>query len=400
MTLEQPYPTLEATYDAYSDHVAPGNVSVYRQLGLLGVMGERQGAWFADAFSGERIYDCHCSGGVFNLGHRNPQIVQAVKDSLDYVDIGSHHMVSGYRAVLAERLAATTNDLLPGVIFATSGAEAIDLAIKTVRGATGRSGIVSARGSYHGCSGLALAAGDIYFRAPFGSSLSGFTQVAYDDVEELVAAVGDDTAAVLLEAIPATLGMQESSPGYFGRVQEICRERGAKLIIDEVQSGLGRTGRIWCYQHYDVTPDVVVTGKGLSGGVFPIAATLMTSELLQFYDANPLVHFSTFAGAEPGCAAALAVLDIIEEPGFLERVEALGQRFANGFRDQPFQLRRKGMMMGLRFPNAFGGRGVLAAGIFVVFANNDPSAVQFLPPLTLTDEETDEIVERVCRAFA
>jgi acetylornithine/succinyldiaminopimelate/putrescine aminotransferase len=402
--VEQPYPTLDATYDAYAEHVAPGKVAFYRQLGLLGVMGERRGAWFADAFTGERIYNCHCNGGVFNLGHRNPQVVEAVKKALDTVDIGNHHMVSGHRAALAERLASTTEGLLPGVMFAVSGGEAIDLAIKTVRGATGRSEIVSAGGSYHGCTGLALAAGDRSYRVPFGPNLPGFAQVAYDDVAALDSAVGDDTAAVLLEAIPATLGMREASAGYFERVQDICRERGAKLIIDEVQSGLGRTGRIWYYQHHDIAPDSIVTGKGLSGGVYPMAATLMTSELLHFYDAHPLVHFSTFGGAEPGCAAGLAVLDIIEAPGFLERVEELGQRFAEGLRDQSFELHRRGMMMGLKFEDDHGGMVAMtrlrSAGILVVFANNEPSAVQFLPPLTLTDEEADDIIDSVCGAFA
>ena len=398
--MEQPYPTLEATYDAYAKHIAPGNVALYRQLGLLGAMGERQGAWFVDAFSGERIYDCHCNGGVFNLGHRNPQVLQAVQEALETVDIGNHHLVSGYRAALAARLAATTDGQLPGVKFAASGAEAIDLAIKTVRAVTGRSGIVSADGSYHGSTGLALAAGDVYYRGPFGPNLPGFTQVGYDDVAGLDAAVGDDTAGVLLEAIPATLGMREASPGYFAQVQSICRERGAKLIVDEVQSGLGRTGRIWCYEHYGISPDVVVTGKGLSGGVYPIAAALMTSELLRFYDDHPLRNFSTFGGAEPGCAAGLAVLDVIEAPGFLERVETLGQRFVEGFRDQPFVLQGRGMMMGLRFEEHLEGIAAMRAGIFFVYANHDRSAVQFLPPLTITDEEADDIIDRTCRAFA
>ncbi len=402
--MEQPYPTLEATYDAYAQHVAPGKVELYRQLGFLGVMGERSGAWFTDAFTGERLYNCHCNGGVFNLGHRNPEVIAAVRDALETVDIGNHHMVSGYRAALAARLAGTTGDLLPGVMFAASGAEAIDTALKIARGASGRTGIVSADGSYHGSAGLALAAGDASYRAPYGDNLPGFTHVGFDDIAALEAAVDDDTAGVILESIPATLGMKEASAGYFQKVEDICRERGAALIIDEVQSGLGRTGRIWCYQHYGITPDMIVTGKGLSGGVYPMAATLMTSELLHFYDDHPLVHFSTFGGAELGCAASLAVLDIIEGPGFLERVEELAARFADGFSDQPFRLHRRGLMMGLEFEDQGGGLAAMAklrgAGVFVVYANNNPAAVQFLPPLILTDEETDDIIDRVRRTFS
>jgi acetylornithine/succinyldiaminopimelate/putrescine aminotransferase len=402
--VEQPYPNLETTVDAYATHVAPGKVALYQQLEFLGVMGDRQGVWFEDAFSKDRLYNCHCNGGVFNLGHRHPDVIQAVKDALDTVDIGNHHLVSGYRALLAQRLAGTTDGQLSGVMFAASGAEAVDVAIKTVRGISGRSEIVSAGGSYHGCTGFALAAGDVSYRGPFGPNLPGFTQVPYGDSHALDRAVGGDTAAVILEAIPATLGMREAAAGYFRTVQDICRQRGAKLIIDEVQTGLGRTGRIWCFQHYDITPDAVITGKGLSGGIYPMAATLLSSELLHFYDAFPLVHFSTFGGAEPGCAAALAVLDIIEAPGFLERVEALGRKFVEGFLDKPFKLNGRGLMLGLEFPEENGGLVAMnqlrAAGVFVVYANHNPAAVQFLPPLVLTDDEADEIVARVGRAVA
>ncbi len=401
--MDQPYDTLDATCDAYARHVAPGKVALYRQLGVAGVMGRRGGATIEDAYTGELIFDCHCNGGVFNLGHRNPRVVQALRNALDSLDIGNHHLISGFRALLAERLAGTTGGALPGVMFAASGGEAIDLAIKTARGATGRRDIVSAEGSYYGPTGYALAAGDAHFRAPFGEGLPGFVHVPYDDLAALERAVDDDTAAVLLEAIPATLGMRPPSDGYFAEVAELCRRSGAKLIVDEVQSGLGRTGRFWCSQHHGIEPDLLVTGKGLSGGVYPMAAVLMKERLLHFYDDFPLVHFSTFGGAELGCAAALAVLDIIEEPGFLDHVTHLSERFATGFRGLPFVLHRTGLMMGLEFPDE--GAGITAmgrfrtAGLLTVYANNAPSCLQFLPPLILTDSEADEIIDRVRGLF-
>ncbi len=401
--MEQPYPSLDATSDAYARHVAPGKVDLYRQLGMLAVMGEREGAIFSDAFTGKRVFNCHCNGGVFNLGHRHPRVVQSLREALDSLDIGNHHLVSGLRAQLAERLAATTAGALPGVMFAASGSEAIDLAIKTARGVTGRSGIVSAAGSYHGQTGFALAAGDTAYRAPFGPNLPGFTQVPFDDLGALARAVGDDTAAVVLEPIPATLGMREPSAGFFEEVAELCRHKGAKLILDEVQTGLGRTGRIWCYQHHDIRPDMLVTGKGLSGGMYPMSATLMTEELLHFYDGFPLVHFSTYGGAEIGCSAALAVLDVIEAPGFLERVEDLGERFGKGFAGLPFSVQGRGLMLGLKFAAEGAGMEVmprfLAAHLLVVYAHHDPSTVQFLPPLTLTDAEADEIIARIQGIF-
>ena len=217
------------------------------------------------------------------------------------------------------------------------------------------------------------------------------------------AAVDDTTAAVILEPIPATLGMPIASDGYFAGVQSVCHERGALFIADEVQTGLGRTGAVWCYQHDDLEPDIVVTGKGLSGSVYPITATLMTAEVHRVYDDNPFVHISTFGGAEPGCAAALAVLDVIEAPGFLDRVNELSDRLAGAFADLPFALRRRGLMMGLKFPNEGDGlsaaKATYDAGVFTVFANNDTSVLQLLPPLILTDDECDDLISRIRKAF-
>lgn len=387
----------DSLFDSYSRHVNAGKIAVFEEYGFDAVMGRREGIRFWDAYDANRSWiNCHCNGGVFNLGHLNPAVVAAVRESLTTTDIGNHHLPATGRAQLAERLAATTDDRLSGVVFGVSGGEAVDLAIKVARGSTGRSDVVSAVGGYHGHTGLSLAAGDPEYRDPFDAALPGFTQVPFDDDEAMEAAVDERTAAVILEPIPATLGMPIPSDDYLVRVQEICRDRGSVFIVDEVQTGLGRSGRIWAHEHWGLEPDVVVTGKGLSGGIFPITATLMTRELHSIFDEHPFSHISTFGGAEPGCAAALAVLDIVEAPGFLERVDDLGLHFERGLAGAPFTVRRLGMMMGLAFdaPDA----GMLAAkllfdsGIFAVYANNDTSVLQFLPPLTTTDDEADEII--------
>lgn len=397
------YATSDATYTAYGEHISPGKVSLYRELGLNLVMGERGGAFFSDAYTGERMYNCHCNGGVFNLGHRNQRVLSAVRDALDVFDIGNHHLVSGVRASLAQRLSATTDGALPGVIFGVGGGEAMDLALKTARGVTGRQGIVSVKGGYHGHTGLAVAAGDPEYRDPFGPNLPGFVQVPFDDVDALEQAVDSDTAAVLLEPVPATLGMPIASDGYFRSAAEIAGEAGALLIMDEVQTGLGRTGTMWCYEQLDITPDIMVVGKGLSGGIYPISATMMSQDVFSFYRSLPFVHLSTFGGAEPGCAAGLAVLDTVEEPGFLERVRSLGERFENGLSSLPFTLRRLGLMMGFAFEAPEAGpmatKMLFDVGVLAIWAENDRSALQFLPPLILSDDEADDIIDRVQKAF-
>ncbi len=409
--------------------MAPGKVAAYRQLGLKLVMGERDGVRFRDAYSDRSWIDCHTNGGVFALGHRNPRVLLALRMALQEVDIGNHHLVSPYRGELARRLAATTiapeareqtiapeareqtvapeareqDGGLEGVVFGVGGGEAMDLAVKVCRGMTGRAKVISARGGYHGHTGLALAAGDAAYRDPFGANLPGFEQVAFDDLPALDAALDDEVAAVVLEPVPATLGMPICGEDYLPALARLCAERGVKLILDEVQTGLGRTGRVWCYQHCDLRPDVLVTGKGLSGGVYPISATLMTRELHDFLAEHPFAHISTFGGAEPGCAAALAVLDAIEEPGFLERVAELSERIAARLEGLPFELRRRGLMMGFKFEQPDGGvtaaQRLFAEGLFAVYANNDPSVLQFLPPLVISDAELDEVLDAVCRVW-
>lgn len=400
----QTYGDRDATVAAYAARVAPGKVETYAKYGLDVVMGQRGGVWFGDAFDERRWINCHCNGGVFNLGHRNPRVVEAVRRSFDKLDVGNHHLVSGLRGKLAERLCASAGAGLERVVFGVSGGEAMDLALKVARGVTGRPWILSASGGYHGHTGLAMAAGDPQYRDPFGPNLPHFEQVPFGDLDAMDAALCDQTAAVVLEPVPATLGMPIPPEGYLQGVQRLCRERGAKLIVDEVQTGLGRTGLPWCFQHDGLEPDALVTGKGLSGGVYPITATLMTAELHSVFDAHPFAHISTFGGAEPGCVAALTVLDIIEAPGFLDRVRTLAERFAEAFAGLPFELRQKGLFMGLKFPVTGAGmaatRLLYERGVFAVYANNDTSVLQFLPPLVISDAEAEDLIARVHDAFS
>lgn len=401
---ELPYPDSDAAHRAFAAHVNKGKVETFAALGLDLVIGRREGSRFWHAYDERSWINCHCNGGVFNLGHRHPAVVEALKRAVDELDIGNHHLVSPWRAKLAERLAATTGGLLSGAIFGAAGAEANDVAIKLARAQTGRDGVVSLVGGYHGHTGLAVAAGEPEYREPFRASRPEFVQVPFDDLAAMDAVVDDTTACVLLEPIPATLGMPLPSPDYLTGVARICRERGALLVLDEVQTGLGRTGTTWCWQQDGIEPDLMSVGKGLSFGVYPLSACLARPEMMAVFDEHPFSHISTAGGAELGCAVALAGLDLIEAPGFLERVKEVGERFAEAFVRCRFELRRRGMFMGLKFPGAgeamTASKELLDRGVFAVWANHDDSVLQFLPPLTITDAEIDEVVGAVTGAFA
>ncbi len=401
--MEHPYPSADAAFKAFGEVLSPAKVEFYEAAGIDLVMGDRAGARFRDAYSGRWIYNCHSNGGVFNLGHRNQAVAAALTAAIENLDVGNHHLVSGWRSTLAGRLLEGVDRTMTKVILTTSGSEAVDATIKAARGATGRPKVISIRGAWHGNTGFAYSASDPSYRAPFGPELPGFAQVAFDDLEAMEKAVDDETALVLIEPIPATLAMPVASDGYFAGIRELCDERGSMLAFDEVQTGLGRTGTRWAYQQLDVVPDAVITGKGLSGGFYPMGAVMVTDRLFSPFVVDPFAHTSTFGGAEVGMAAALAVLDALDEPGFLEHVRSLADRFKAGFDGMPFEMRGVGLMAALDFPNA--GAGLMAAkllidaGVFVVFANNRDSAVQFLPPLTTTDDEADEIIDIVRGVF-
>ena len=390
----------------FARHVSSGKVKFFAAAGVDFILGKREGIYMYDVDGKRKLINCNSNGGVFNLGHRNPEVIAAVKEAMEELDIGTHHTVSEHRARLAERLAGISPGDINRMVFGVSGGEVIDAAIKLARGHTKRAGIVSAIGAYHGHTGFALPAGHEQYSKPFEPLVPGYIQIPFGDIEALDKAVDEKTAAVLFETIPATLGIVIPPEDYYAGVRSICDERGVVMIMDEVQTGLGRCGAYWGIDTYGVVPDVIVTAKGLSGGIYPISAALYGDELNTFLDENPFIHISTFGGPEIGCYAALKVLDILEQPGFLEHVRKMADVFARGFAtlkkkhpDVLVEARQRGMMMGLKLVNEMCGPLMTVAGIdngiFTVYANNDTSVNQILPPLIIQKEEALEVIDRL-----
>lgn len=400
--------------EEFANHVSSAKVRMYQSLGLALVPGRREGCYIWDLEEKICLLDCRSSGGVFNLGHRPPATVAALREALGRLDLGDHLLLSAHRAALAHRLAG----LLPGdldyTVFGVSGGEAIDLAIKVARAYTGRPGIISAAGGYHGHTGLALAAGDPKWRGRFGPLAPGFHQVPFGDIAALERAMDDSTAAVLFETIPATGGVVVPPDDYFPAVRRLCDERGALWIDDEVQTGLGRTGRLWAFEHYTATPraipDLLVLGKGLTGGVYPMAATCMRRPLERVFHEDPFIHVSTCGGSDLGCAVTEAMLDEVTRPGFLEHVRAMGERFGAGlgdlgrrYPDLQRGVRRKGLMIGVVLADA--GLGLTMAvtmarhGVLAIFAENDRRVLILMPPLIIQPDEVDFVLEALERSY-
>ena len=395
--------------ELFRKYISPSKVQFFENYGLEFVMGERSGPYLRDLDGTKELINLHCNGGVFNLGHRNPEITETLKRALESFDIGNHHLISAPRAELAEKLAFLSPDPLRYTIFGVSGGEAVDTAIKIARGYTKRKKVISARGSYHGHTGLALATGEDKYKKPFNHQLPDFVQIPFNDLKSLEKSLDRDTAAVILETIPATLGMPIPSPEYFSEVKKLCEKNGTLLILDEVQSGLGRTGKFWGFEHFNVVPDIAVLGKGLSGGVYPISATIIAEPLFSVFTEDPFVHISTFGGAELGAIIAKKVVEISSQPEFLEQVERLGKLFENSYNElrQKYPefikgLRRKGLMMGLELRDQLAGplltKTAFDAGLLLVYANHDSAVCQLLPPLNLDPNLIPEIFERLERA--
>ncbi len=406
----RPYTSKARAIEAFADHVSSAKAAFWQQLNMDFVMGARDGCWMWDVDGEKKLFNLHTNGGVFNLGHRNPQISRALIDALAEVDMGNGHLISWARAALAEKIAYSMPADLTHTVFGVSGGEAVDLAIKVARAFTGKTKIISARGGYHGHTGLALAAGDEKYRLPFGPPAPGFEQVPFDSLPALEAAVDNDTAAVILETIPATLGMPIASEQYYPAVRKLCDRSQTLLILDEVQTGLGRTGRLWAFEHFKVVPDMVVLGKGLSGGIYPISGTVLRKPLESVFHPDPHIHVSTFGGSELGCLVALKVLEISSAPGFLAHVNHMADYICRQVENLMQRhgllkaLRQLGLFMGLELADELSGQLLCAAAyqqdLFMVYANNNKAVCQFLPPLIIDETQADWVVQRLDQALA
>jgi len=392
--------------DKAKEYWNPGKTQFWIDSGVPLVIDRREDYFIYD-MSGKRLIDAHLNGGTYNLGHRNPEVVQAVTVAMQHFDIGNHHFPSLARTALAEALVTSAPEGLTKVIYGSGGGEAIDIALKTARHATGKRKILSIVKAYHGHTGLAVGTGDDRFSKLFLSdNPDEFPHVPFNDLGAMEEALkGRDIAAVIMETIPATYGFPLPEPGYLPAVKRLCEQYDALYIADEVQTGLMRTGELWGITKEGIAPDILVTGKGISGGIYPIACVLVSERCAGWLTEDGFGHISTFGGAELGCIAAIKALEICSRDETRSMVHYISDFIGRGLReiqsiypDWFVGIRQNGVVMGLEFDDPQGAKYVMKNlyenGVWAIFSTLDPRVLQFKPGILLKPQVAEELLER------
>lgn len=394
----------EEVMSKYEQYINPSAARLFRFMGLASVENHAEG-WTITDTEGVEFIDCLGGYGMFALGHKHPRVVEAVEKELHAMPMCGKVLFNEPAALLAEKLAEITPGALQYTFFGNSGTEAVEGCLKIARLATGRSRFVAARDAFHGKTlGSLTATGRDLYRDPFKPLLDGFTHVPFGDIAALEAAIDENTAAVILEPIQGEGGIKVPPDGYLKRAEKLAHRRGALLIADEVQTGIGRTGRWFGVDHDEAKPDLMAVAKALGGGIMPIGAVIGTPEAWKGLVEAPFLHTSTFGGGQMACAAGLATLRCIEEEDLLRRSAETGAYFKQGLeaiaRDFPEvirEVRGRGMMLGLDLTKE-GAGGMLMAlmirqHIIVAYTLNNPRVIRIEPPLIMPRNVVDQVLE-------
>lgn len=382
----------QAIFDIESQHTS----GLYSKRPVAIVRGQGARLWDSD---GREYIDCVGGQGAANLGHCNPAVAAAITQQAQTLISCPEMFYNDQRAELEAKLCAITH--MPRVFLCNSGAEANEAAIKFARLSTGRTGMVATMRGFHGRTMGALSATwEKKYRQPFEPLVPGVTHVPYNDLAALDAAVTDQTAAVLLEVVQGEGGVNPGAPEYLLGAQELCRARGALLIIDEVQTGFGRTGRMFAHQHYGLQPDLLNLAKSIAGGL-PMGATLIGERVGEL---PAQTHGTTFGGNPLACAASLAAIGYLEEHDLPGRAAELGAWFKAALAEIQSPLVREvrglGLMVGMELKQKVTPylQALMAEGVMALPAGL--TVMRFLPPLVIEKDDLVKVVETVKKVLA
>ena len=346
---------------------------------------------------GKEYIDCMGGYGVALVGHRNERVVNALKIQLDKIITVHSSFYNKTREEFLETLISISPKGLSQVHLNNSGAEAVEAAIKFARKFTGKKGMVAMRGSYHGKSMGALS---LTFSPKYRKSFQPLVEkvefTPFGDIESLRSAIDDDTGFVIMEPIQGESGIHVAPDGFLQDVRKLCDEKEILLIFDEIQAGLGRTGRMWASEHWNTIPDIMCLAKGIAGGV-PMGVTLVRPDILSCISKGE--HSSTFGGNPLSCAAGTATIQALTQDGLIENADKLGKKFREGLEALKAkhqiirEIRGKGLMIGIELK--FEVKDILMDGIKngVLLLYSGRNILRLLPPLVFTEEDITKVLE-------
>jgi len=401
---------IEDSVRYWTDYVNPGFLEYRKSVSTdyTAVEWEDHGAVFRDV-RGKEFIDMLGGFGIYVTGHRHPKVLKAVQEQLERQAIHSQELIDPLRTYLARLVSLITPGELQYSFFTNSGTESIEACLKMSMLTTGRHHFIGTIGAFHGKSlGSLAGTSKAMFREPF-LPLKRWTHVPFGDVDALRMIVasgdfsGDRVAAVVIEPIQGEGGINVAPPGYLAAAREICDKYGALLVFDEVQCGMGRSGKMFCCEHDGVTPDLMALGKGFGGGVMPIGACVGTPRTWERYIENPFLHTTTFGGNPVCCAAAIATINVLLEEDLprqagekgeylLLRMNGLAQKYPKVLAG----ARGRGLMLGMEFQNhdlgyavakALFGRGILISGTYI-----NAQVLRVEPPLVISQAEMDRFL--------
>ncbi len=420
MSLEEKQKFIGETVEAYERHVNRGFITYRKSVTEAGQFAAVEwsgcGALLQDLL-GRQYIDCLGGYGIFSAGVNHPKIVKAVSDQMRRMALNSQELLEPWRAALAKLLSMVTPGELQNAFFINNGTDAIEGAIKLARLYTRRNTFVSTLGGFHGKSmGSLSLMGKASFREPFLGGLQDVRFVPYGDADALEAElakgdqVGTPIAAFVVEPVQGEAGGVVPPPEYLPRVRELCTAHGTLLIADEIQTGMGRTGRFWGVDHTGVVPDVMCVGKSIGGGVMPLSAFIAPSEIWEVLVPNPIIHSTTFGGNPIACAAGIAAIEVtLEEdlPGqaatkgefLLRELEQLRQRYPGVL----VGAHGKGLLIGMEFPTDEIGfscaAGLFKRGVLVAGTYSKARTIRIEPALGIPMELLQEMLNRLEDTF-
>jgi len=367
--------------------------NLYQRFPVTIERGEGSHVWDID---GKEYIDCMGGYGVALVGHKNKRVNDAIKEQIDKIITVHSSLYNKTREEFLTTLMSLAPKGLTQVHLNNSGAEAIEAAMKFARKFTGKKGMVAMKGSYHGKSFGALSLTfNPKYRKAFAPLVEKVSFATFGDMESLRSVIDDDTAFVILEPIQGESGIVVAPEGFLQEVRKLCDEKGIVLIFDEIQAGLGRTGRLWACDHWNTAPDILCLAKGIAGGV-PMGATLVRPDILASITKGE--HSSTFGGNPISCAAGTAALKAITEDGLIENSDKMGKLFREGLeklKDKHTMIREirgKGLMIGIemKFEVKDILMGLIKKGVLMLYSGRN--ILRILPPLLISGDDVTKVL--------